>query len=70
MVVRGNPDGPGKKLVAAEAKKAAAASKGAAEPKAAKTKAKSKDGKSVAARTAALDDGQGNVKLPEAAKDD
>ncbi len=69
MVVRGNPEGPGKKLVAAEAKKAAAAAKGAARPKG-KAKAKTKDGKSVVARTAVLDDGEGNVRLPEAAKDD
>ncbi len=69
MAVRGNADGPGKKLVAAEAKKAAAAAKGAARPKP-KAKAKGKDGKLVAARTAVLDDGNGNVRLPEAAKDD
>ncbi len=69
MVVRGNPDSPGKKLVQAEAKKAAAAAKGAAKPKA-KAKAKGKYGKLVVARTAVLDDGNGNVTLPVAAKDD
>ena len=67
MVVRG--DAPGKKLAAAEAKKAAAAAKGAAKPKA-KPKAKGKDGKAIVARTAVVDDGEGNVTLLEAAKDD
>ena len=67
MVVRG--DAPGKKLAAAEAKKAAAAAKGAAKPKA-KAKAKGKDGKQMVAKIAVLDDGQGNVTLPDAAKED
>ena len=68
MVVRGNADGPGKKSVKAEEKKTAAAAKAAGKPKA-KPKAKGKDGKLVVARTAVIDDGNGNVTLPEAAQE-